>query len=176
MSVVRSALMMAFLAGALAQADTVLLADNSEVNGVVMFDGTNFIVTARTKRGTITRRYGRKEVETIEFNDLDYNGEEPPSSITVLKRDASDMGTQQTKDEGHVVRNHKSDQRSQKSSSDQRYNQSAGPDSVKLRNERRKVSGRLVRIGSDQVEIAAGRKHLSYPRRDVAGLIVGRGQ
>lgn len=78
--------------------DTIRLSDNSEVNGIVEFSKSSFLLQASTPSGKQTYPYSRDRVSFLEFNDRTTNQSAPPESVGTLK-DHSDSYAEQAMSE-----------------------------------------------------------------------------
>jgi hypothetical protein len=159
-------------------ADTLTLRSNAEINGSVHYIDGAFSVTARYQNDrqtkTITRTYDREEIQTLEFNNRDFNSKEPPTDISIFAGrpsatlDAS--ATQQHKNSGATGQRDKSKSPTSSVLAADESNPSMD-DVILLRNKTR-LAGRLVKIENGQVVFHSGSKDKSFDAAQVATILI----
>lgn len=71
--------------GLIARADTLTLRSNAEINGKVEYEKGHFSIAARFKKGTKNFKFDRKDVLSVEINNLDFNSGELPSDVSIFE-------------------------------------------------------------------------------------------
>lgn len=79
---VLACLLVSILAADSAQADTLTLRNNAEINGKISYEHEDFVVRARYPGGTKTITFQRNEVRTLEVNGRDFNPAESPTDLS----------------------------------------------------------------------------------------------